>query len=55
MRTFEDIEEAVHSINEMEEIFKDVTIIACHEKQIKRYMELKDRVNELLTKDVLRQ
>ena len=52
MKTFEDIEEAVRFINEMEEIFRNVVVIACHERQIQRYRKLKDRVNELLVKNV---
>ncbi len=52
MKTFEELEEVVHSINEMEEIFKGVVIIACHEKEIQRYTELKDRTFEILVKDV---
>lgn len=51
MKTFEEIEEAVHSVNEMEQIFKEVVIIACHQVEIQRFTELKDRVNWLIVKD----
>lgn len=54
MKTFEELEEVVHSINEMEEIFKSVVILACHEKEIERHKELKDRVFSILVQDVHR-
>jgi hypothetical protein len=54
MKTFEELEEVVHLINEMEEIFKSVVILACHEQEIERHTILKDRVFDILVKDVQR-
>ena len=51
---FEEIEETVRNINEMEAIFQSVVIIACHKKRIRRFIELKDQVNEMLVKNVHR-
>ena len=52
MKTFEELREVVEKINEMEEIFKSVVVIACHQRKIQKYLELKDQVMELLTKDL---
>ncbi len=54
MRSFEELEEVVHSINEMEDIFKGIAIEAAHFKEIQRHTELKDRVFEILVKNVHR-
>ena len=54
MRTFEELEEVVHSINEMEEIFKGIAIEAAHFKEIQRHTELKDQVVNILVQDVHR-
>lgn len=52
MKTFEELEECVNKINEMEEIFKNVIILSIHLAQVEKYVELKERVMELLSKDV---
>lgn len=52
MKTFEELTEVVHSINEMEQIFRNVAVIVCHQSQIQRYLDLKDRIFEILTKDI---
>ncbi len=52
MKSFEELEEVVHSINEMEQIFKGIAIEAAHMPEIQRYTELKDRTFEILVKDV---
>ena len=54
MRTFEELEECVHSINEMERIFKGIAIEAAHMEEIQRFTELTDRTKEILVKDVRR-
>jgi len=54
MRTFEELEEVVHSINEMEQIFKGIAIEAAHMEEIQRFTELTDRTKEILVKDVHR-
>lgn len=52
MKTFEELEEIVRSINEMEEIFRSIVVAACHQKQTQRYLDIRDRVLYLLAKDV---
>ena len=52
MKTFEELQEVVHNINEMEEIFKNIVVVACHKEKIQRYIELKDRILGILVKDV---
>ena len=54
MKSFEELEEVVHSINEMENIFRSIVVLGCHQTQIQRYTELKDRVFGILVKDVQR-
>ncbi len=54
MKTFEELTEVVHSINEMEELFKSVVILACHQVQIERFTILSDRVKGILVQDVHR-
>ncbi len=54
MKTFEELTEVVHSINEMENIFKRIAIEAAHMSEIQRYTELKDRTFEILVQDVRR-
>ena len=51
MKTFEELQECIRSINEMEEIFKSVVVIVCHQKKIQKYLDLKSQVLELLVKD----
>ncbi len=52
MKTFEELQEVVHSINDMEKIFRDVVLISCHHKQIQKYTELKDLVFDILVQDI---
>jgi hypothetical protein len=52
MKTFEELEECVKNINEMEEIFKNVVILSAHWEIVQRYRSLKNRVFEILMKDV---
>lgn len=52
MKTFEELQGVIRSINKMEEIFRQIAIVACHQAQIQRYIELKDQVFEILVKDV---
>lgn len=54
MKSFEELEECVKNINEMEDIFKSIVVLGCHQEQIQRHTELKDRVFEILVKDVQR-
>ena len=54
MKTFEELEECVKNINKMEEIFRNIAVVTCHQVQIQRYIELKDRVFEILVKDIHR-
>jgi len=52
MKSFEELEEVVHSINEMERIFKGIAIEAAHMEEIQRFTELTDRTKEILVQDV---
>ncbi len=52
--TFEQIRECVLSINEMEEIFKGIAIVACHQNEIEVFQVCADRTKELLATDVRR-
>ncbi len=54
MKTFEELQEVIRSINKMEEIFRQIAVSACHQAQIQRYIELKDKIFEILVKDVHR-
>jgi len=54
MKTFEEIKECVEKINEMEEIFRSIIIIGSHSAHLQRYTELKNRVFEILVKDIQR-
>ena len=40
MKTFEELEEVVQSINEMERIFKGIAIEAAHMEEIQRFIVL---------------
>lgn len=52
MKTFEEIQDVIRSINKMEELFRSIAVVASHQAQIQRYIELKDHVFEILVKDV---
>ncbi len=54
MKSFEELEEVVHSINEMEDIFRSIVVLGCHQEQIQGYTELKDLTFGILVKDVHR-
>ncbi len=52
MKTFEELQDVIHSIAEMEGIFQSVVLVGSHQKKIQRYTELKDEVFDILVRDV---